>query len=180
MSISNTNFRPNTNFMLYSRMNGTFNGIAVTVILAVPFLAAKGMSFGFMENMLIRLLAVGAVLYAIRLGPMAGILTMLAVISLFIERNHQLLTTLPNQKPMWPSDRNLTIIPVPPMFPTPETHAYHPTDDHGEVVEERHGEHVKVEEYESTNDLGDSNPRLDEVPQGEAAGSFYSQRGLTP
>jgi hypothetical protein len=159
-------------------MNGTFNGVAVAIILAVPFLAARGVSFGFMENMLVRLIAVGFVLYAIRLGPMAGILAMLAVLSLFVERNHQLLTTLPNQKPMWPSDRNLKITPVKPMLPTPETHAYHPVDEQSEMVEERHGEHIKVEEYETANDLEDSNPRLGEVPQGEAAGSFYTQRSL--
>jgi hypothetical protein len=159
-------------------MNGTFNGIAVASILAIPFLAAKGVSFQFMENMLFRLIAVGAVLYAIRLGPMAGILAMLAVVSLFIERNHQLLTTLPNQKPMWPSDRNLSLTPVPAMLPIPETHAYSPTEEHGHTVEEHHGETVIKEEYEATDDLGDSNPRLDEVPQGESAGSFYTQRSL--
>ena len=159
-------------------MNGTFNGIAVALILAIPFLSAKGVSFGFMENILVRLLAVGAVLYAIRLGPMAGILAMLVVVSLFIERNHQMLTTLPNQKPMWPSNHPLTLTQVPPMLPTPETHSYHPTEDHGSSVEERHGEEVKEDLYETTSDLGDSNPRLGEVPQGESAGSFYEQRGL--
>jgi hypothetical protein len=159
-------------------MNGTLNGIAVAVILAIPFLGARGMSFNFMENILIRLLAIGAVLYAIRLGPMAGILTMLAVVSLFIERNHQLLTTLPNQKPMWPSNRNINLAPIPPMLPVEETHSYHPVEEHSEAVEVKHGESVKVDEFESANDLEDSNPRLGEVPAGEAAGSFYSQRGL--
>lgn len=161
-------------------MNGTFNGIAVATILLIPFLSARGVSFQIMENMLSRLVAVGAVLYAIRLGPMAGILTMLAVVSLFIERNHQLLTTLPNQKPMWPSNRNMSLTTVPPMLPTPETHAYEPTHEQSETVEERHGESVKVDEYESAKDIEDSNPRLSEVPQGESAGSFYTQRGLTP
>jgi hypothetical protein len=156
-------------------MNGTFNGIAVASILAIPFVAARGVSFDFMGNMLFRLMAVGFVLYAIRLGPMAGILAMLAVMSLFIERNHQLLTTLPNQKPMWPSDRNLSLTPIPPMLPVSETHGYHPTEERSHSVEESH---EKVGEYEATDDLGDSNPRLDEVPQGEAAGSFYTQRSL--
>jgi len=159
-------------------MNGTFNGIAVALILAIPFLSAKGMSFGFMENILVRLLAVGAVFYAIRLGPMAGILALLVVVSLFIERNHQMLTTLPNQKPIWPSNNPLAPTQVPAMLPTPETHAYHPTEDHGASVEERHGEDVKEELFETTQDLGDSNPRLSEVPQGESAGNFYEQRGL--
>jgi hypothetical protein len=159
-------------------MNGTFNGIAVASILAIPFLAARGVSFDFMGNILFRLMAVGVVLYAIRLGPMAGILAMLAAVSLFIERNHQLLTTLPNQKPMWPTDRNLSLTPVAPMLPVPETHSYNPTEEHGYTVEEHHGEQVKRDEYEATDDLGDSNPRLDEVPQGESAGSFYTQRSL--
>lgn len=159
-------------------MNGMFNGIAVASILATPFLAARGVSFNFMGNMFFRLIAVGFVLYAIRQGPMAGILAMLAVVSLFIERNHQLLTTLPNQKPIWPTDRNLSLTPIPPMLPIPKTHSYYPTEEHGHTVEEHHGEQVKVDEYESADDLGDSNPRLDEVPQGESAGSFYTQRSL--
>jgi hypothetical protein len=32
--------------------------------------------------------------------------------------------------------------------------------------------------YEETNDLQDSNPRIGEVPQGEAAASFFEQKGL--
>ncbi len=152
-------------------------GIAISVILLAPILSKLGVSFVFAEDIVFRLALVLAVLYAIRQNSFSGILTMLAALSLLIERNHELLTGLPLQKPIWPSNPNSH--PFTPPFLTPETESVHydtpHTETQGVTVSDNEG---KETEYNSASDLSDNIPRLSEAPSSEDAPLFYESKGL--
>jgi hypothetical protein len=155
--------------------------VSIFIILVAPLLAQYGISFNWLENILARLLLIIWVIWSIRQGPLEGVLGLLATFTLLIERNHQLLTKFPGQKPIWPSTGNGGMPTV--LGPLPAVvseHQYEPS--HPELkehsIEERHGEKESVEMYESAEDVRDSNPRLPEVAQGEAAGEFFERRGL--
>ncbi len=151
-------------------------GIAISVIVLAPILSKLGVSFVFAEDIVFRLALVLAVLFAIRQNSFSGILTMLAAFSLLIERNHELLTGLPLQKPIWPASPNSS--PFTPPFLTPETETVHydtHTETHGVTVSDNEG---KETEYDSASDLSDNIPRLSEAPSSEDAPSFYQSKGL--
>ena len=162
-------------------MENTVIGASVVVILAAPWLA-NTLSMNFIENIVVRFLLLAFVFYGIRQGPMAGLLAFLASFSLLIERNHQVLTKFPHQIPQFPSNAGKQGPPsyAPPLTPVSESHSYEAP--HGgepsESVVERHGESTTEHVYESASDIQDSNPRIDEVAQGEAAGSFFEHKGL--
>lgn len=163
-------------------MENTVVGASVAIILASPWLG-RTINMNFVQNIVVRLVLLAFVFYGIRQGPMAGLLSFLAAFSLLIERNHQALTRFPNQIPQWPSaDRTGKQGPpsyAPPLTPQTESHAYEaPHAEPSESVVERHGESTTEQVYESAGDIQDSNPRLGEVAQGEAAASFYEQKGL--
>jgi hypothetical protein len=161
-------------------MENTVIGASVVVILAAPWLGHT-ISMNFIQNILVRFVLLAFVVYGIRQGPMAGLLAFLAAFSLLIERNHQVLTKFPHQIPQFPSNAGKQGPPsyAPPLIPMSESHSYEaPHVDGDGTVIEKHGESITEHTYESADDIQDSNPRLDEVAQGEAAGSFYEQKGL--
>ena len=53
-----------------------------------------------------------------------------------------------------------------------------PLQEEGVTVTETHGEVEKEVLFEDAKDIQDNNPRVPEVAQGEAAASFYEQKGL--
>ena len=67
----------------------------IIVILGAPILASTGFKFSFVENILVRILMVGALIYAIQKDTLLGLLTLLAVVTLLVERNQAIVTSLP-------------------------------------------------------------------------------------
>jgi hypothetical protein len=146
-------------------------GGSIVTILGAPILATKGFSFSFVENILVRLALVVLVGYAIRQGPLPGLLTLLAVLTLLIEQNYLLLTSFPYQQPelTMPKDTSYSI--AEPDSITPETlHYNHPIEDKGLSVGDK--------EYEIASDLQDNIPDLPVPPQGEASAKFFESKGL--
>jgi hypothetical protein len=144
---------------------------SVAVILGAPILATKGFSFSFVENILVRLVLVVLVAYAIRQGPLPGLLTLLAVLTLLIEQNHLLLTSLPYQQPelTMPTDTSFTIA-TPDPVDLETLHYNHPIEDKGLSVGDK--------EYEIASDLQDNIPDIPVPPQGEASARFFEEKGL--
>lgn len=144
---------------------------STAVILAAPWLPTLGLNLNFVDHPFTRLVLLIVLVYAIRQGSFTGLLALLAVFSLLIERNHQLLTLLPDQKVVMPTKSFGLPLAAPRILPDHETHFYEAHDEKG--LDTQDGDI-----YESAQDLTDNNPKLQEVPQGEAAGSFYESRGL--
>ncbi len=163
-------------------MENTVIGASVAIILASPILGRR-INMNFVQNIFVRFALLAFVIYGIRQGAMAGLLSFLAVFSLLIERNHQTLTRFPNQMPEFPTGEKAGVQGPPsyasPLTPVKESHAFEaPHAEPSESVVERHGESTTEHSYESAGDIEDSNPRLGEVAQGEAAATFYEQKGL--
>ncbi len=155
-------------------------GTSLLVILAAPSITSTGVSWHFTENMFFRLFLVLFVALNIRLGALPGLLALLAVFSLYIERSHLLLAAFPNQKPIWPGPHGGQATTVALPFETPKGTevSFEPEDEKALAVVERHGEAVMHEEYEKA-EIGDSNPRLAEGPQNSEEGTeFFEQHGL--
>lgn len=72
---------------------------AVAVILGAPILSSYGVTFRFVENILVRIVLIAVIVVAVRKDHLLGLLTFLAVFSLFLERNHNLVLGLPDQRP---------------------------------------------------------------------------------
>jgi hypothetical protein len=144
---------------------------STALILAAPWLPTVGLNLSFIDHPLTRLVLLVALVYAIRQGPVTGLLALLAVFSLLIERNHQVLTLLPDQKVVMPKKSFGLPVAAPRILADHESHYYEAHDDKGMDTEDG-------QMYESAQDLIDSNPKLQEVPQGEAAGPFYESKGL--
>ena len=76
--------------------------VPILITIGAPVLTSMGFKFAFVENILVRLLMVGALIYAIRFSnasPLFSLLVLLAIITLLIERNHVVVAGLPEQTP---------------------------------------------------------------------------------
>jgi hypothetical protein len=144
----------------------TLTLVPILIIVISPILSQA--SFILLKNPLIRLLALVSILLAIRRDPMFGLLTLLAVFSLFVERNHFILTNLPGI----PSTHVPADSPGKPIKATPHTPI--------PLVESSHTDSPldKESEFESAEDLSDNNPNLHEGPSTEEAPVFFESRGL--
>lgn len=147
--------------------------VSGTIILGAPLLSNAGLvNFAVVENPWVRLIIVVIVLAAVRTNALNACLAILAAVTLFSERNHEILTGLSSLAGSIGAPASAGGVPVKalPLTPEHETHAYEPAQ----------AEHPseKDELYEDSTDLGDSNPRLKEAPDSENAPGFFEQRGL--
>ena len=74
--------------------------LAIGIILGAPLASLYGFTFSFVENILVRIILLGLIIFALRKDHFLGLLTFLAVFSLFLERNHNVVLGLPDQKPV--------------------------------------------------------------------------------
>lgn len=74
--------------------------VPILIIIGAPLLTIMGVKFAFVENILVRLLLIAALIYAIRFSgnPVFALLVLLAIVTLLLERNHVVVAGLPNQK----------------------------------------------------------------------------------
>ncbi len=146
---------------------------SLLVIILAPSLKSVGVDFAFTENLFVRLALVLYVVMNIRLGALPGLLSLLAVFTLYIERSHLLLATFPNQKPIWPGPKGGQATTVALPFEEPKG-----TEAHYEPAEEKSMTLADGSSYERA-DIEDSNPRLEEGPQGSEEGTdFFEEHGL--
>jgi hypothetical protein len=122
-------------------------GVSIATILGAPILSNYGVRFGFVENILVRLLLVGAIIYVVQQDVFLGLIAFLAVFTLLLERNHALALDLPNQ-------RN-NVVNVSPAS----------TPSKAEAVVE-----TKVNFQE---DIADNIPRLEPAPNSAGAAAFF-------
>ena len=148
--------------------------VSFATILITPFLS----TYGFVDNTLFRLFLVLFVVYAIRLGHISGLLAFLAAYSLLIERNHELLTLFPNQRPL-PLPLPLASGGSPKQAP-PLTGVHHKIPFDTPHTSENHDMELQgpMKQYEKAEDLHDNIPRIDEAPRTDAAPDFYKTKGL--
>ena len=75
--------------------------IPIIIIIGAPVLSSMGFKFAFVENILVRIFLVAALIYSIRFykgdSGMFSLLVLLAIVTLLIERNHVVVASLPNQ-----------------------------------------------------------------------------------
>jgi hypothetical protein len=134
----------------------------IVIIVGAPILASMGFKFSFVENILVRLLMVGAVIYAIQKDTLLGLLTLLAVVTLLIERNQAIITSLPSNAKI-SQQRNLYPMKAPQDIFT------HIKDF--EVYEDN-------EVHNASVTLEDSIPDLKEGPTNQDAPSFFKTLGV--
>ena len=74
--------------------------VPILIIIGAPLLTSMGCKFAFVENILVRLLLIAALIYAIRFSgnPLFSLLVLLAIVTLLLERNHVVVAGLPDQK----------------------------------------------------------------------------------
>jgi len=156
------------------------DAVSVTIILLAPLISSR-VSFQFADNILVRLIFVAYVVYGIRLGPLSGLLALLAVFTIILERNHEIMTKLPAQMPRWPTAGQAGApMKATPLTPVTETVSYDfGNDEKGHSVVETHGESTTEKMYESADDLVDSQSRIPEGPEtSDEATAFFTSRSL--
>jgi hypothetical protein len=160
-------------------METTVSAVSVAIILGAPLAQNAGVSFSFVDNALSRLLLIVFAGYAVRVGAFPGLLAFLAVMTVLTERNHEVLTRFPNQKPRWPNNNFGMPISPPPLLGVKEEHGYEPPHYEAEEVTGRHEEtdHV-ADKYDEVSDLGDGRTDLPVPQQGTHAAPFFEQKGL--
>ena len=142
---------------------------SVIIIVGAPILSSMGVSFLFVGHMFTRLLLLAYLLYAVSKGPMSGLLAFLAVFTLLLERNQEIITKFPYQAPgRLSSGSFLSPAPaaagaVPPLQPTNAVKVY---------------DSPANKENADATDLQDNNPRLAEGPKAKDALSFYTNKGI--
>jgi hypothetical protein len=180
-------------------MENVISVTSIVIILAAPILKSLGMSFAFVENIVVRFLLIAALIFAVRnsSNPLPGLLAFLAVFTLLLERNHEFLSktpasapasapremALPNQKPDWPNIEYDAPAPPSPLTPTDEiVHFDGPiTSETVKVREpdvEFKGESTSVRDYENTDDIRDNIPNIQEGPGSRDAIQFYTDKNL--
>jgi hypothetical protein len=112
---------------------------------------------------------------------MEGLLVFLAVMTLIIERNHEVLAILPAQKPNWPSNNQGVPMQAPPLVGVPTTVHYVPAAVATPAVAVpqplKEGS-MMDDKFEGAADVQDSNPRLPAAPGMKGAPAFYKEKGL--
>ena len=148
---------------------------SVIIIVGAPILSSMGVSFLFVGHMFTRLLLLAYLLYAVSKGAMSGLLAFLAVFTLLLERNQEIITKLPYQAPGRLSSEPLlspgagagagaaAVAAVPPLQPTNAVKVY---------------DSPANKEKADATDLHDNNPRLAEGPKAKDAVSFYTNKGI--
>ena len=138
--------------------------IPVLIILGAPILSANGVSFSFVENIFIRIGMVLLLIYAVNQDIFLGILTLLAIVTLLVERNQQIVKTIPKNIMISPR-RDLYPMKAPYMLETQmkmQTQTQQP---------------VEITENSATN-LEDNIPDLKEGPNRHDAPSFFKSLGV--
>jgi hypothetical protein len=142
--------------------------VPILIIIGAPILTSMGFKFAFVENILVRLLMVVALIYAIRFanaGPLFSLLVLLAIMTLLIERNHVVVAGLPNQK----SDAKI-IGPAnlyPMKAPDTSTHV---------KINEVYADHES--NHEADVQINDDRAEIKEGPSNHDSPSFYKSLGL--
>jgi hypothetical protein len=137
--------------------------LPVAVILGAPILAAPPFRFrfGFVENILVRILLVGVIIYAVLEDLFLGLVVFLAVFTLLLERNHALALSFTSSF---------------------DSKTHKPVSVN--VQKEEEGEEEKEEEEgeskKETNNHGikDNIPRLSPAPGRNEVGAFYKFKTL--
>lgn len=139
--------------------------VPILIIIGAPVLATMGFKFAFVENILVRLLLIAALIYAIRFSgnPLFSLVVLLAIVTLLLERNHVVVAGLPDQKadakiigpanlyPMKAPDRVADIV----------VHDSYDNDSHDAEVH-----------------LSDERVDIKEGPSNDESPDFYKARGL--
>ena len=138
--------------------------IPVLIILGAPILSANGVSFSFVENIFIRIGMVLLLICAVNQDIFLGILTLLAIVTLLVERNQQIVKTIPKNIMISPR-RDLYPMKAPYMLETQmqmQTETQQP---------------VEITENSATK-LEDNIPDLKEGPNRHDAPSFFKSLGV--
>ena len=151
---------------------------SVIIIVGAPILSSMGVSFLFVGHMFTRLVLLAYLLYAVSKGAMSGLLAFLAVFTLLLERNQEIIAKFPYQAPGRLSSEPLlspgagagagaaaaaVAAAVPPLQPTNAVKVY---------------DSPANKEKADATDLHDNNPRLAEGPKAKDAISFYTNKGI--
>ena len=131
-------------------MENWVSGVSIAIILGAPILSNYGFRFGFVENILVRLLLVGLMIYIIQHDVFLGLIAFLAVFTLLLERNHALALDLPNQ-------RNNVNVSTPALVSVSKAPP---------AVE------TKVN-FQEEQDIQDNIPRLEPAPKSSGAAAFF-------
>ena len=128
-------------------------------------MTTMGFKFAFVENILVRLLLIAALIYAIRFSgnPVFALLVLLAIVTLLLERNHVVVAGLPDQTPKIIGPANLYPMKAPDSISHISVHdTYNDSHESHESHEEYNDERVDIKEGPSNHDSPD----------------FYKSRGL--
>jgi len=134
--------------------------IPVLIILGAPILSANGVSFSFVENIFIRIGMVLLLIYAVNQDIFLGILTLLAIVTLLVERNQQIVKTIP---------KNIMISPRRDLYPMKAPYMLE--------TQMQTQQPVEITENSATN-LEDNIPDLKEGPNRHDAPSFFKSLGV--
>lgn len=136
--------------------------IPVLIILGAPILSANGVSFSFVENIFIRIGMVLLLICAVNQDIFLGILTLLAIVTLLVERNQQIVKTIP---------KNIMISPRRDLYPMKAPYMLETQ------MQMQTQQPVEITENSATN-LEDNIPDLKEGPNRHDAPSFFKSLGV--
>jgi hypothetical protein len=139
---------------------------SVVIIIGAPILSSIGVSFLFIGHIFSRLVLLIYALYCVSRGPMPALLGFLAVFSLVVERNQEMITMLPYQAPGRLNKRPLSFVHST-LAPINKPTAFSVFD-----------EPYKREKADAS-DLEDNIPDLEEGPRAKDAVAFYSAKGFS-
>lgn len=137
----------------------------IVIIVGAPILASMGFNFAFVENILVRILMVGVLLYAIQKDTLLGLLTLLAIVTLLVERNQAIITSLPGLPAAAKVSQARNLYPM----KAPENIFTHVKDTEMYDDSEVHNASVSLE---------DNIPDLKEAPTNHDAPSFFKSLGV--
>lgn len=153
--------------------------IAAAVVLLAPFLDSLRFPWTALDMVILRVAALGLVLWAITQGAMPGIFVALAIVVLYFERNrHRLATTLPAGTP---STYLVKGSPTLPLAPSHTELEYAPHTDTVPTEEVENAGHPELEEvYEQAPEASglDHKVVLEAAPRSEDAVAFFERHGV--
>jgi len=150
--------------------------VPILIIIGAPILTSMGFKFAFVENILVRLLMVAALIYAIRFsnatpassglgmqGPFFSLLVLLSIMTLLIERNHVVVAGLPDQK------NDAKIIGPANLYPmkAPDN-----------ITHVKVNEAYDYESHDADLHISDDRTEIKEGPSNHDSPSFYKSLGL--
>jgi hypothetical protein len=157
----------------------TYILVLAFIILTTPFMPSRLLML--LDNIILRVLAILVLLYAISLSPIVGLLTLVAIGSLYLERNRRKVSVAASKLDKMDSSGDSKPATVQELATPQKTVPVRRFDDAEDIsLHFLPGDHMGSDEFHPIGESINDKMALPSAPNGEHAASIFEDAGVAP